>query len=625
MSFKLSSSSEDECDDDNASTSERQEFRSNFLSNGYCRMNNSSSLLSEEGTVMENTASNVNTEYSDDNDVDWEDASSHDEREVLVNSQSDSKVTGDLLPKTATLKEVELSLDDDRSTLNDNYTPVTRKRKRTSNVLKHISPQTSSLIMNIHRSHMLSLTANCIHYSCLAMEDSLKHVCLSIIPEEFLNFKYQSKQFCVYPSIEEVKKVFDWFIELVHNMERRRSQLAYDSVSGRALKQLEQSIISGKQSVKKCEASCKSLEAFSDTFGYNKTYQMLRFIEYISPHNDYNHNLPPVKICSAALNTIFCCICRLIGWRTRFVKSLRPTKKTLTIDHPLFSDDLKILLNGVIKSDIRAKENPNLMALASQDQKEMRLDETLQSMRVAENYDMVWVEILTINSKHKSVPPSWVHVDISCNVFDNPTIVELLQAMTRGDVVDLKLLNSQLNKRYHKKEPVSYVVAVEHQDLGADDVSMFNSYTSKITDVTPRYASRWTETLLLRGMPKTELKKSGGQCKDMWWSRTLKKLNRHLHEKKAAFNQNDLLQNGTNTKVENIDVDHSVEQSEYEIENHEINEFKKLNINEPFPSAKASFQNHPLYAIKSLLNKYEVLHPDSNRYICGMFKVCAKK
>jgi len=33
------------------------------------------------------------------------------------------------------------------------------------------------------------------------------------------------------------------------------------------------------------------------------------------------------------------------------------------------------------------------------------------------------------------------------------------------------------------------------------------------------------------------------------------------------------------------------------------------------------FNNHPFYAIKSTLNKDEVIHPDASKRMCGMFKV----
>jgi len=43
-------------------------------------------------------------------------------------------------------------------------------------------------------------------------------------------------------------------------------------------------------------------------------------------------------------------------------------------------------------------------------------------------------------------------------------------------------------------------------------------------------------------------------------------------------------------------------------------------INEPLPTSMKAFNNHPLYALSSQLNRKEVLSPTASKNICGIFK-----
>jgi hypothetical protein len=69
-------------------------------------------------------------------------------------------------------------------------------------------------------------------------------------------------------------------------------------------------------------------------------------------------------------------------------------------------------------------------------------------------------------------------------------------------------------------KPVSFVVAVEHT------LNTKNN-TMRLIDVSPRYANKWYKSLrlILRGATANEIAKSGDNCSNVWWSKTIKKAN----------------------------------------------------------------------------------------------------
>ena len=612
MSFNLSSSSSNSEDDDEYKSdnenNEKREFRDFFLNE-----NRSVSVDLED--------IDPNDDDDDNDNIDWEDGSIHDDNEE---SYLDNRKSVTELPSNDALKEVEVNLEEENPASNQSKTK--RKRKRSVNIFKHVSQETSQLVLNIHRSHMLSLVANCVFHSGLAMEERLKHVCLSIIPEEYFNVKYGDQSSSYFPTIEQLKNVFEWFVELVHGLEIRRRQLANDDAT------------SNRPSRKKSRYSRRNLKKItnddqlyeddtkpfiscsgSEPMDFDIVDKMLRFIEFLSPQNDYCQTLSAVEVNQLDLTTIFCCICRIMGWRARFVRSLQPLKKDLSIDHPLLSGDLNVLFDGMINegSSIAKSDQASVP-----EKTENQISQTSKIV-TSKPHDVVWVEILCLNSKSESAPPSWIHVDISWKVLNHPPVVETLHAIIADGGHPPKGVSLQSQKKRHKKGGVvTYVIAVEHQDsmdtCYEATSSYFNQSLSNITDVTPRYSSRWTNTLLSRGISKVEIMKHRGQCSDTWWSHTLKKANRKLRNKRKT-------NNASHNESSVIDVDEPKispsKNSEHDIEAQEMDEFKKSHTNEPIPTAKASFKNHPFYAIKSMLNKDEVLRQNANKHICGMFKV----
>jgi len=208
--------------------------------------------------------------------------------------------------------------------------------------------------------------------------------------------------------------------------------------------------------------------------------------------------------------------------------------------------------------------------------------------------------------------------------------------------------------------------------------------TTRLTDVTPRYSNVWSHTLLQRGATSKELSKGNGKCANLFWDDSLLKTNnlfssRRRRQRKAArrmgmkqplsadsrkrdksrskkknLASHSLLKDDskTSSKFEDdtadmmgdrnnnaitLDDDHSSDDDVEAYNNNqyaassnkaaskpsfidEIDEFEREKQNEPIPTSKTAFKNHPYYIISSCLKHQEVLHPKAKQEICGMFK-----
>jgi len=341
--------------------------------------------------------------------------------------------------------------------------------------------------------------------------------------------------------------------------------------------------------------------------------------------------------------------------------------------------------------------------------------------------------IESINTKEfASARPQqrWIHFDPNLNIFDQPLSVEEMRAQVSGDHQQYQqhrqqpsskrknkrdnemknllsktdnsseyssafsLLPSKIHKGGKALVPVSFVLAVEqmNDDLGVitrnttsdssfstldqkegyKEIPLLDFITTKLTDVTPRYAHSWSKTLRLRGSTGKEISKNEGKCGNKWWADTIRKTNRMCRRRRQSLRKREgisfcqdrrdgfgqmrsdniddsttILRLGrrkiagsqvkSSSQVKNIicvdgDSDSEVEENtrkhngvrnsmrENDEDVMENDEFEKLKRREPIPTNKAAFKNNPFYAIPSTLNSREVLLPDAKKRICGIFK-----
>ena len=216
---------------------------------------------------------------------------------------------------------------------------------------------------------------------------------------------------------------------------------------------------------------------------------------------------------------------------------------------------------------------------------------------------------LTNNSPHMR----WVHVDASRELVDQPQTVEEWLYAERDNEVS--------SKRATKKMPIAYALAAEH-------LANSGLLRVRLTDVTPRYASSWVDTLKVRGIlrgKRSKVKES--ERVDNWWASTLDSVNHGgFHARKEKSNH----LKGKNC-VDAIVVDSSsgdedkkppakIDPIQDTLDHHEKEELLASAKNVPLPTSKTAFKTHPIYVIPSILNANEVLVPDAKSRVCGLFK-----
>lgn len=362
-----------------------------------------------------------------------------------------------------------------------------------------------------------------------------------------------------------------------------------------------------------------------------------------------------------------------MGWRARFVSALDPLPLQLTVDHPLLEFNTKVdnattgaSLNqyrSIFQDVVRLMKEGGVLKAQSKPEK----DTELKPFHNESKNNICWVEVLCndhkstsnqssrtskiqSNERHSVQSARWVPIFPHQKSYDAPLNAEVFiaqldeETQSNGLNQPLKYKKSSGQSRETpKRKYVSYVLASEH----------FQSPNGKsmvrLTDVSPRYASSWSQTLRLRGATGRELSKSGGKCVDLWWSESLKVVN-HLLRSSSSYDRSQSncenetkmtpvkssapvtitkTQTHNGKQVEVLEIGSSSEDEtpkhldsdqEDGIDHEETKQLSATISQEPMPRSKAGFKQHPQYVIPSVLNSKEVLHPDARKHICGVFK-----
>ena len=326
---------------------------------------------------------------------------------------------------------------------------------------------------------------------------------------------------------------------------------------------------------------------------------------------------------------------------------MTPIKKDLDVEHPLLHINHAKNIFQQAWNDIRRKKVAQDYGGGKPPAKEQRIQEEKENSRAeatATNKSsffvgptnapnpVVWAEILCemplevkrktrITKKNQAGARSrptkmrWIHVD-PCNEFVNqPSLLENL-LLTKQEGLDFR--------KSKRKVPVSYCLAAEH-------VEVDNCLRCRLTDVTPRYASSWVETLRSRGVLRGKQTKVDDKKRtDLWWNRSLKCLDGVDHEgetKKSTHASRGksaedaiALHEDSNDEEDHAELAPKTRNAMREVEDHEKEELSASVCSEPIPTSKTAFKSHPMYVIPSILNSNEVLVPDSKSRICGVFK-----
>ena len=600
------------------------------------------------------------TECSDDNsdvseDIDWEDASvgESDASEVPAPTSQDS--TQKTRRRAFPSRDVVIHFDDkskdgktrdNQGSLKKGKEVKNRRMKKIKKVPLHMQ----NLLRDLYRSHMMCAISRAIHLSSNlgSMENELWSVAYSSIPAEFISDENTSADFAlkgsgVVPSYQILKKFSLWFFDYVSNVEIRRQRIHTSNIAAGAPRTRRSRSQNANWKSAKTSLNRDSVNSSNFVESQHWGQRLLDMLSYLSPLNDADPQTEN-RMTFAALDKIllFCVMTRSLRWRVRFVTSLDPMKQDLTVEHPLFSTTIKNTFQAIVKSIEKGSKSKRKKRKRG---KELAGEAPHVDLPIAlptdECYqDFVWAEVLCSKLKQNNVSDQhsrWTHIDPSCQLFDQPMTVELI------DATSFTLRKSKNPKKALKN--VSYVIGIEHFHDIPNDIPVLS--TTRIVDISPRYSNTWSQTLRLRGANAKEI--ANGKCPNRWWSRTIKKVNTHFVEQRTALGLSDMCMDKKVTasrtqqsksspiKVEkqkkngrDIDVlvlydsSDEEEKSHQEIEDDsddlEQQEFASSKEKEAIPTSKASFKNHPLYIIPSVLKSQEVMAPDAKKRICGIFK-----
>jgi xeroderma pigmentosum group C-complementing protein len=604
-----------------------------------------------------------------------------------------------------------IDIDDTHSSIHK-----TRKKRRRINKIQNVPQHMQNLLRDLQRAHVLASISRSIFLSSVlgSADEDVWSIAYSLVPSECMISTDESQSIdtstrtsttskpntcCTttrtrtrtVPTYQELKKFSLWFFDFVNNVEQRR-QRAYAAAGAagaprrrRRTRRTNASSGSDKRSKTlpdafgdEGEVDCGFEHEHEHEHGGSPIHRKIkRILAYLSPTNTNQPQEHPENYVVTALDKIlvFICMARSMGWRVRFVTSLQPITRELTVDHPIFLSTTKNTFHAIAKSIKSSSKSTNTKTKTKKrriiiHKKPNEVDELYQKVPTmndvasrsldcveddGNNHDFVWAEVLCSKTGKNTTSIKshcmhrWTHIDPSCSLFDQPLQVEAIDRRTTDGTCTVK---KSKHRNKTNRHAVSYVIGVEHFHHLPDDIaeSTVNPvfYTTRLVDITPRYANKWSLTLKKRGANSKEI--ASGKCANKWWSRTLKRINNSFLENRAQLGLSDICLDKHNHKATKtrrkvspykiekqkinekeedvLIIDDSSGSEEEQHGNHsgddlddmEQQEFASAKEKEAIPTSKASFKNHPLYVIPSVLKSQEVLAPGARKRICGIFK-----
>ena len=661
--------------------------------------------LNSKGAT-ETEKNNIQEGHDDDSEdfdeVDWEDVSvddsqnDDDDETACIEGRNDNDASHRSFPTRAVTINFADSKPQSPTTnhiiengiASDIRTKTKRKRKRTHKI-QSVEPQVQQLVEDLHNSHLLACTSRTVFISSFlgSVQEEIWHVGYSLIPLEFIEentstglLKQPQYPDIVIPAMDLLSRFCQWFFDLVNHLEERRRRLENENRAAGAYSYLphrrrqRKKARTAKKDAKNPSSNTSIEGNFDETYLGEKLKinRLLQLFEYISPTIDEHPDLQQMKKCQITpieKVLMFICMTRSLNWRVRFVQAIDPISKALTVDHPLLSTSVANVFRSILKNSSsssakrasRRKATKRKASNMSQTTGEAEKSLSEQGQE-SKSFEMGWVEVLcamnkdTTSSQKSSAIAStrlqgekerskWVHVDPHYELIDKPLQVESIRR--RGGIKRAKRGANTASKH------VAFVIATEHRHhlpegniVGQKDVIPTHLILSstRLVDVTPRYSNAWSKSLQLRGATTSQISKSRGKCPNIWWGKSIKKINSYFSERRADVGYTDIKRTQsrkmTPYKVErcthgkeilviassddepssSIQGQNSVKRTDYDDEALEEKEFEESRENEALPTSKASFKNHPLYLIPSVLKSQEVLALGARSRICGVFK-----
>jgi xeroderma pigmentosum group C-complementing protein len=563
-------------------------------------------------------------ENEDDDEVDWEDV------EEMVERSDDNDKNASM-----PLRPVELDLDESPTAKQPRDPQSTKKlRRRKRFRVDALPPNLQTILWNLHRSHLLSLTCHAVFVSSLSSsDDEILAIAHSLIPDEFgetptITSKARDDH---YPTLSQLHSFLQWFWAFTNHVEQRRQQRQLCNWAAGAPR-TNRPRRKGRRT-QMAVPNDPYLPSQPLLITTHRRDRLLSYMSYLSKTNDENPQLA-----DRDQNGIFheqernllqidllIAMARSLRWRTRFVQAMDPISPDLHVEHPILVG-IRNIFSSLASSKAKKQKTTHETGKGKREPDDISY---LEDQKVDTSTTMGWVEILCFDPKVKC-QHRWIHVDPIHQLVDQPSQVETLLPAQSAAITKSRFTPPR-NKPNHKRSALAYAVAVEHGLSFLEDTTrnVHHQYRRvRLTDVTPRYADSWIATLKKRGITQTG--KKNGFLKEVeennWWSKTLHAINESW---KVSFQcaQSDVRPSGIN-EHEAINVDEDDDRKPAAVNHnpldklidHEREELNQCSKNEAIPTSKAAFRTHPLYVIPSELGKSEVLHPDASKRVVGVFK-----
>jgi Rad4 beta-hairpin domain 3/Rad4 beta-hairpin domain 1/Rad4 transglutaminase-like domain len=552
-------------------------------------------------------------------DVDWEDADMQldgsgadhtSEKLASDTNKSYDAVIPNLRPVTLNLNQSVDRKDDTKTTKKR----LSRKRFR----YEQLTPDLQYLLSNLEKAHLLSLTATAMIVSNHCSREETLAIAHSLIPLAWMQNPTST------PTMHDLRSFCSFFFHLIHPT----THLAADAVARRPP--------NWKRKSKKKTMVLSQQSPERPRVGGQFAAIQFRTEEYAS---FLSTRLQPDSIPSRLVQEeggyhqydevqLFVSMARSLGWRTRFVMALEPCQRDLDPDHPLFvamstRNVFQRLWKDSKRDDSKRPAKRSRKGMETIDQNLPESDNmAMRSMPKPFGTDMTindlppcWVEVLclTAASKRKNVCSSklqWIHIDPTRELINAPDSIEVALHAKHEGIAFAKT---------KKKRSIVYALAAEHLSMADQSVKI------RLSDVTPRYASSFVDSLKARGVVRGKSGPLRDELRtDKWWVTVLKSVNTSSHARRQQ------LRNEGRTRAKPIALDEdsddgggkpaAVDAGMKEVDEHEAKQFQESKRNEPIPTSKTAFKSNPVYTLPSLLNSNEVLKPDAKQRICGLFK-----
>lgn len=293
---------------------------------------------------------------SNDEDIsDWEEGIEEEEEEdCSAQEQKQSWSMGMAREITVHLFEPPREEEDVVATRN------TRKRKppRVRHKLTNLSPETTTLVRNIHQAHILTLTARAIHsfQQIWKLRECklLAHIASSLIPIQFHIDQKPKYRHTVVPTYEQLQNFTQWYFtwiatlpQRLDNNRRRNISMGAPSLSNDELHQDRFS--STTNSSYHYYDHCNLCSSSNNVSSLHHRIRTILYYLASSCHDDDPTNSNTVVTITAKeklyLYIYLCYSC--LHWKAvRLVHSFSPMELDLTCNHPLLTVDMEAKHNN---------------------------------------------------------------------------------------------------------------------------------------------------------------------------------------------------------------------------------------------------------------------------------------